>query len=261
MQAGSRKANKVPGSASLRKESPLGKAHAPKTSKDGGVTESKDGAEAEKLGDGENTIKSDTTKGDTGSGALGSVAGDEDKIKRVDGEVLVGEKIVVEGEPTGASNSSYLSSTPTVTVQAPTPTPTTHTNEKDEAALKLSDPQSSREAGTSTEDDVDMHDVDAEGYDGPGKKKHPELKIQLPPSPHAEESARESEGGDMPAGEQGEGEGSLQDNHGTGLVQTPTADERQTWLLPPLAPQFEGKKCLVLDLDETLVHSSFKVWP
>jgi RNA polymerase II subunit A small phosphatase-like protein len=30
-------------------------------------------------------------------------------------------------------------------------------------------------------------------------------------------------------------------------------------LLPPIAPRFQGKKCLVLDLDETLVHSSFKV--
>ena len=30
-------------------------------------------------------------------------------------------------------------------------------------------------------------------------------------------------------------------------------------LLPPLAPQHAGRKCLVLDLDETLVHSSFKV--
>jgi RNA polymerase II subunit A small phosphatase-like protein len=35
--------------------------------------------------------------------------------------------------------------------------------------------------------------------------------------------------------------------------------EKQQWLLPPLEPRFKGKKCLVLDLDETLVHSSFKV--
>ena len=35
--------------------------------------------------------------------------------------------------------------------------------------------------------------------------------------------------------------------------------ERPPWLLPPLQPRFQGKKCLVLDLDETLVHSSFKV--
>ncbi|KAJ5654577.1 General stress response phosphoprotein phosphatase Psr1/2 [Penicillium lividum] len=41
----------------------------------------------------------------------------------------------------------------------------------------------------------------------------------------------------------------------------PSAPERedQQWLLPPLAPNLQGRKCLVLDLDETLVHSSFKV--
>lgn len=37
------------------------------------------------------------------------------------------------------------------------------------------------------------------------------------------------------------------------------AEPVQKWLLPPIAPRFKGKKCLVLDLDETLVHSSFKV--
>ena len=35
--------------------------------------------------------------------------------------------------------------------------------------------------------------------------------------------------------------------------------EAPKWLLPPLSPRFAGRKCLVLDLDETLVHSSFKV--
>ncbi|GKT41821.1 putative phosphatase [Colletotrichum spaethianum] len=39
-----------------------------------------------------------------------------------------------------------------------------------------------------------------------------------------------------------------------------TASEpEQKFLLPPIAPEFKGRKCLVLDLDETLVHSSFKI--
>jgi carboxy-terminal domain RNA polymerase II polypeptide A small phosphatase len=46
--------------------------------------------------------------------------------------------------------------------------------------------------------------------------------------------------------------------------QTPEAaasghTEEPKWLLPPITPEHKGKKCLVLDLDETLVHSSFKV--
>ncbi|KAJ5037242.1 uncharacterized protein L3040_007419 [Drepanopeziza brunnea f. sp. 'multigermtubi'] len=36
-------------------------------------------------------------------------------------------------------------------------------------------------------------------------------------------------------------------------------EEKSQWLLPPITPRFQGKKCLVLDLDETLVHSSFKI--
>lgn len=34
---------------------------------------------------------------------------------------------------------------------------------------------------------------------------------------------------------------------------------QQQWLLPPAVPPLQNRKCLVLDLDETLVHSSFKV--
>ena len=44
---------------------------------------------------------------------------------------------------------------------------------------------------------------------------------------------------------------------GTSIAVTPI--EAQKYLLPPIRPEFKGKKCLVLDLDETLVHSSFKV--
>ncbi|KAG5942995.1 hypothetical protein E4U53_007123 [Claviceps sorghi] len=39
----------------------------------------------------------------------------------------------------------------------------------------------------------------------------------------------------------------------------PPAPEPQLWLLPPVAPEHKSRKCLVLDLDETLVHSSFKI--
>lgn len=37
-------------------------------------------------------------------------------------------------------------------------------------------------------------------------------------------------------------------------------EEHKQWLLPPLKSELHGRKCLVLDLDETLVHSSFKVF-
>jgi RNA polymerase II subunit A small phosphatase-like protein len=39
----------------------------------------------------------------------------------------------------------------------------------------------------------------------------------------------------------------------------PSDAAEQQWLLPPALPHLQNRKCLVLDLDETLVHSSFKV--
>ncbi|KAF5355011.1 hypothetical protein D9756_005223 [Leucocoprinus leucothites] len=45
-------------------------------------------------------------------------------------------------------------------------------------------------------------------------------------------------------------------NGGAGIPLGPDGVPRP--LLPPIAPQHTGRKCLILDLDETLVHSSFK---
>ncbi|KAJ6454359.1 NIF-domain-containing protein [Mycena sanguinolenta] len=45
-------------------------------------------------------------------------------------------------------------------------------------------------------------------------------------------------------------------NGGSGIPIGP--DGRPRPLLPPISPRHLGRKCLVLDLDETLIHSSFK---
>ncbi|PCH36166.1 NIF-domain-containing protein [Wolfiporia cocos MD-104 SS10] len=45
-------------------------------------------------------------------------------------------------------------------------------------------------------------------------------------------------------------------NGGAGIPIGPDGVPRP--LLPPISPKHAGRKCLVLDLDETLVHSSFK---
>jgi len=45
-------------------------------------------------------------------------------------------------------------------------------------------------------------------------------------------------------------------NGGAGIPIGPDGQPRP--LLPPISPKHQGRKCLVLDLDETLVHSSFK---
>ncbi|KAK5104184.1 hypothetical protein LTS08_002070 [Lithohypha guttulata] len=42
-------------------------------------------------------------------------------------------------------------------------------------------------------------------------------------------------------------------------VPTSEPERKQQWLLPPVQSHLKGRKCLILDLDETLVHSSFKI--
>lgn len=59
-------------------------------------------------------------------------------------------------------------------------------------------------------------------------------------------------------GEQKVPQTTLQTNHNTEDDTTPKAPWRYDALLPPQRPNKEGLKCLILDLDETLVHSSFK---
>jgi len=49
----------------------------------------------------------------------------------------------------------------------------------------------------------------------------------------------------------------LANHEGSPIREDPSSGVK--WLLPPQRAEFKGKKCLVLDLDETLVHSSFKV--
>ncbi|KUI57118.1 putative phosphatase PSR2 [Cytospora mali] len=44
-----------------------------------------------------------------------------------------------------------------------------------------------------------------------------------------------------------------------GLLVSAPEQPMQDALLPPIQPDLKGRKCLVLDLDETLVHSSFKI--
>ena len=54
-------------------------------------------------------------------------------------------------------------------------------------------------------------------------------------------------------------DGSTVGTRETSTASTPEPPAK--WLLPPLRQELQGRKCLVLDLDETLVHSSFKVSP
>ena len=145
-------------------------------------------------------------------------------------------------------SSSYLGN-PDVVVQAPTPI-----IQQDEDQL-ISDRTPEQEA---RDMDIEMTDVgpslplsanDVSGTsedEGQAIVPHNESqhRIDLPPPPPLEE--RQAQVVHEPT------------STGQGASLVPSL-EQQKWLLPATRPEHRGRKCLVLDLDETLVHSSFKV--
>ncbi|KAF2126284.1 phospho protein phosphatase-like protein [Dothidotthia symphoricarpi CBS 119687] len=85
---------------------------------------------------------------------------------------------------------------------------------------------------------ISTNDVHQEGEDPVAAAQSDHPKIDLPPPPPVEQR---------------------QDAVHKQISDVSEASEPQKYLLGPIAPRFTGKKCLVLDLDETLVHSSFKI--
>jgi RNA polymerase II subunit A small phosphatase-like protein len=123
---------------------------------------------------------------------------------------------------------------PDVNIIAPTPIEAEHA------------PDVHRNEADVDNQDVEMEDappsapeVDEEPLDEPPQPAELQPQLPLPPPPPLEKRQEQISSKEVPP--------------------VPDAPERQTWLLPPAEPRFKGRKCLVLDLDETLVHSSFKI--
>ena len=145
-----------------------------------------------------------------------------------------------------AREAPSSSQSPQLQVQAPTPVVQ---QQEDEMILDRTPEQAQRD------NDIEMSDsgpslpltgqdaavvVEEEKQDYERRESSPTDREDLPPPP--------------PRQEQHDGTAV---SHDTSLVSTP--EPSQKWLLPPLKSEMRGRKCLVLDLDETLVHSSFKV--
>jgi len=141
-----------------------------------------------------------------------------------------------------SSHNQLQSSSPQIAVQAPTPVAApneelihdrTPQQEQRDSDIEMTD------AGPSVP--LSANDVSATSEDAGPQPVHrdaSQVKIDLPPPPPLSERAAQITPPHSP--------------HGVGL-------DGQKSLLPPIRPELKGRKCLVLDLDETLVHSSFKV--
>jgi RNA polymerase II subunit A small phosphatase-like protein len=128
------------------------------------------------------------------------------------------------------------STKPDVNVIAATPTESEHPPESQQS-----------EDDEKTSPDVNMVDapppvpeVDEEPLDEPPQPAELQPQVSLPPPPPLSQRHEQIVGKEVPP--------------------VPDASlEKQTWLLPPVDTSLKGRKCLILDLDETLVHSSFKI--
>ncbi|KAJ6783779.1 hypothetical protein PWT90_07684 [Aphanocladium album] len=115
----------------------------------------------------------------------------------------------------------------------------TDTHQKNPPAVAVEPPSAPQSAGggnSSNGDDSDMPDAPEEPRDEPDVETSEEQDDRGVPPPPGPNSA-------------------------TAVAFPPVTaiEEQRKWLLPPIAPEHKGRKCLVLDLDETLVHSSFKI--
>jgi len=128
---------------------------------------------------------------------------------------------------------------PTLSVQAPTPT-------IDQGEVMPAPDWTPNQSKRNS--DVDMPDALPEeekvtGNETPSQAspKAEAQKTELPPPPPLERRQSQATNNDFAA------------------VSSSSRMMKQSWLLPPVQPHLSGRKCLVLDLDETLVHSSFKI--
>ncbi|EME45267.1 hypothetical protein DOTSEDRAFT_71091 [Dothistroma septosporum NZE10] len=166
----------------------------------------------------------------------------------VPGEPVTGPPHIVTSRASdGPLDAS--SNKPSVQVQAPTPVvpqdeedPTfdrTVEQKRRDEDIEMADrePLTQAEAQEIAKEVERSHQDQAQGYD----------VATLPPPP----PLPKSDDGPVPTQQERSG--------GTSIATTSEHDPRHNALLPAMRSEHRGRKCLVLDLDETLVHSSFKI--
>ncbi|KFY84422.1 hypothetical protein V500_09311 [Pseudogymnoascus sp. VKM F-4518 (FW-2643)] len=145
-----------------------------------------------------------------------------------------------DAEESVADTNTLSASNPVVVVQAPTPIIPQQDN-----SIPVSSQNVANNGPAQVDTKVHTGDSTESGTtkDVEGDQQTNTANITLPPPPPIAGASTNSN--------------ALSQAQGPSIADT--IEEKQQWLLPPIEPRFNGKKCLVLDLDETLVHSSFKI--
>ena len=189
------------------------------------------------------TTQTTTATQTTGKDAAGSA-------EAVDGDAN-------EKSPETPATPTVLTAPITVSIQSPTPT----VSRADNIGAMPEAPFPPAPKGEES-DASDADTIDDKTSEPSGRRRDDPTQIPLPSTASSEQRSDTTATTPLTAAAAAAHDNSeAQAAPGGALVDGSTGKDRQQWLLPPLQPEFEGKKCLVLDLDETLVHSSFKVCP
>lgn len=157
--------------------------------------------------------------------------------------------------PAFAAHEQTTTNSPQVTISAPTPVVTeTAVSEEEDQVISDRTPEQARK-----DEDIEMTDA------GPSlplaSSEVSKVQSEVAPAPTARPLMNRGSTPSAPLpSERHAHTTSATKRHAqqTTVTSVPPA-EPQMWLLPPIKAEMRGRKCLVLDLDETLVHSSFKV--
>ncbi|KJR89122.1 carboxy-terminal domain RNA polymerase II polypeptide A small phosphatase [Sporothrix schenckii 1099-18] len=167
----------------------------------------------------------------------------------VAGTSTLGDSDSKRASLTGATGGGSIAGAPIVTVEPPSHQATadeTHNAEESVAAGTPAHNDGNVAGGHGSDDDVEMQDAGVATSSARNAQvltQVPEVLPNVPPPPP----------GPAPTGALPQ-----VDNHNANIAEL-IEQHRQKALLPPIEPHLKGRKCLVLDLDETLVHSSFKI--
>jgi RNA polymerase II subunit A small phosphatase-like protein len=149
----------------------------------------------------------------------------------------------IPGQPGSLdTNVPTTAGAPQIELQAPTPVSPDEVSPEEEQLIHDRTPeQEQRDTDIEMTDSgpnlpISPNDVQQGESGEPLHKDASQVTVDLPPPPPIQERTDQ-----------------IQHPQEVGKV------EPQKWLLPAVRPEHQGRKCLVLDLDETLVHSSFKV--
>lgn len=158
-----------------------------------------------------------------------------DAAKRVSGSTAQDQSTIEDRDSESKQTTLVGASGPNITVNPPAT--------EDQRSSQVAEPARSKDA------DGDVAMVDAESSAEKARPAVPgseeQYHKQLPPPPPGPIPTTSP----LP---------SAQEEASVAVAATEPVPE-QKWLLPAILPEHKGRKCLVLDLDETLVHSSFKV--